>query len=134
MNILIFNWRDPRNPHAGGAETVTMEHAKAWVRLGHSVLWYTAKFPGAQGEEVIEGVHFVRSRFAHLRAPFFYWQHHHEVDIVTDEIHGISFFTPLYVWKPIVAFIHEVAGEIWDVMYPFPLNIIGKAMERIMFM
>ena len=32
MNILILNWRDPKNPKSGGAEQVTMEHAKAWVK------------------------------------------------------------------------------------------------------
>src|SRR5437879_3318402 len=45
MNILILNWRDSKNPLAGGAEIVTLEHAKAWVRAGHHVTWFTSFVP-----------------------------------------------------------------------------------------
>ena len=53
--------------------------------------------------------------------------------IVIDEIHGLPFFTTLYVKKPKIAFIHEVANEIWDYMYPFPINILGKFIEPLYF-
>ncbi|PJE70004.1 glycosyltransferase family 1 protein, partial [Candidatus Shapirobacteria bacterium CG10_big_fil_rev_8_21_14_0_10_48_15] len=39
MRILIFNWRDIKHHHQGGAEVVTFEHAKAWVKAGHRVTW-----------------------------------------------------------------------------------------------
>jgi len=32
LKILIFNWRDIRNPEAGGAEVFTHENAKRWVK------------------------------------------------------------------------------------------------------
>lgn len=136
MRILIFNWRDTLHPKAGGAEIVTLEHAKGWVRQGHSVTWFTASFSGAPKHEVMDGVTIVRwagSLTVYLIAPFYYLFHKNEFDLVVDEIHGIPFFTPLYVGKPIVAFIHEVAGEIWDYMAPFPINHIGKALERMYF-
>src|SRR3989304_4913798 len=99
MRILILNWRDPKNPKSGGAEIVTLEHAKAWVKKGHKVTWFTSKFAGSKG---------------------------------TEKIHGIPFFTPLYVKKPKIAFIHEVANEIWNYMYSFPINKIGKSIEPIL--
>jgi len=136
MHILIFNWRDPKNPQSGGAEIVTLEHAKAWVKKGHCVTWFTSQFPGASEEETIDGVHIIRRGTAfgvYFLTPFYYLKNKNKFDIVIDEIHGLPFFTPLYVKKPKVAFIHEVAAEIWDYMYPFPVNIIGKFLESLCF-
>lgn len=132
MKILILNWRDTRNPKSGGAEIVTMEHAEAWVKKGHSVVWFTSKFENLKNEEKIQGVNIVRrgSFFTvYFWAPFFYLFSNNKFDIVIDEIHGLPFFTPFYVRKPKIAFIHEVAREIWDYMYPFPINKIGKFLE-----
>ena len=32
MRILVMNWRDTKNPAHGGAEVVTHEHMKRWVK------------------------------------------------------------------------------------------------------
>ncbi len=140
MNILILNWRDPKNPKSGGAEIVTLEHAKAWVKKGHNVTWFTSKFNEAKKEEKINGINIVRrGNFltVFLHAPFFYLSRRSfsggGFDIVIDEIHGLPFFTPLYAKIPKIAFIHEVADEIWDYMFPFPLNKIGKFIEPLYF-
>lgn len=140
MNILILNWRDPKNPKSGGAEIVTMEHAKAWAAGGHNVTWFTSKFENSKETEKIDGVNIVRrGNFltVYLYAPFFYLSRRSfrggGFDVVIDEIHGIPFFTPLYVKKPKIAFIHEVADEIWDYMFPFPINKIGKIIEPLYF-
>ncbi len=136
MKILIFNWRDTNHPKAGGAEIVTLEHAKGWVQRGHSVTWFTAAFSGARRNEIIDGVSIVRaagSLTVYLVAPFYYLRNRNSFDVVIDEIHGVPFFTPLFVRGPKVAFIHEVAGEIWDYMVPFPISYIGKTLERLYF-
>lgn len=69
----------------------------------------------------------------YLLAPllyFFKWRGN--FDVVVDQIHGIPFLTPLWAWKSRkIAFIHEVAQEIWDEMLPWPVNIIGKLYERL---
>lgn len=133
MNILLLNWRDPKNPRAGGAEYVTMKHAMSWVAAGHAVTWLATSFPGGKNTEIINGVSIVRrgkgvSLFFYV--PYFYKTAKKKYDLVIDEIHGIPFFTPLYVRGPIIAFIHEVAGEIWDYIYPFPINHIGRFIEK----
>lgn len=136
MNILILNWRDPKNPKSGGAEIVTLQHAKAWAKAGHNVTWFASKFKGSRNSEKIENVKIIRggnSLTVYLLAPIFYFFSGNKFDLVIDEIHGIPFFTPLFVGKPKIAFIHEVAGEIWDYMYIFPLNKIGKLLERNYF-
>jgi len=134
MHILILNWRDPKNPKSGGAEIVTQEFAKGWVNKGNDVTWFTSRFTGSKPLESIDGIKIVRTGnyFAVFFYAFLYFMRHkNEIDIVIDQIHGIPFFTPLYVRKPIIAFIHEVANEIWDYMYPFPINKIGKFLEPL---
>lgn len=136
MNILILNWRDTKNPKSGGAEIVTLEHAKAWVKKGDKVTWFTSKFENAKKEEKIQGISIVRrGNFitVYLLASFFYLFSKNKFDLVIDEIHGLPFFTPLFVKKPKIAFIHEVADEIWDYMFPFPVNKIGKFIEPLYF-
>lgn len=132
MHILILNWRDWKHPKSGGAEIVTFEHAKAWAKVGHRVTWFTAGFDREPSEEFVNGVKMVRwagSLTVYLVAPLYYLLHRKEFDVVVDEIHGIPFFTPLYVRVPVVAFLHEVAGDIWDSMYSFPINVIGRILE-----
>lgn len=135
MNILIFNWRDPKNPKSGGAEIVTFEHAKAWVKAGHRVDWFASSFPGSSESESMEGVSVIRrgsEMTVHFKALIFYlFFKKIQYDIIIDEIHGLPFFTPWYVRVPKIIFIHEIAGIIWDYMYPFPLNIIGKQLEKL---
>ena len=136
MKILIFNWRDPKNSKAGGAETVTMEYAKAWVKNGHYVYWFTSSFKNAKKKEKIEGVTIIRfGNFltVFIGALFYYFFSKEKFDVVIDEFHGIPFFTPLFVKEKKIAFIHEVAGEIWKYMYPFPFSLIGRIIESCAF-
>ena len=137
MNILILNWRDIKNPKSGGAEIVTLEHAKAWVKKGHKVTWFTSEFNKSSREERFEGITIVRRGnylSVYLYAPFFYLFSGQKFDLVVDEIHSLPFFTPFFVRKPKLAFIHEVAGEIWDSMYSFPINKIGKMIEPLLLL
>lgn len=137
MRILILNWRCPKNPLSGGAEKVTLEHAKAWVKKKHSVTWLSGNYKGGKKNEIINGVQIYRFGSPisiYLLAPFIYWfKFKGNFDLVIDEIHGLPFFTPLYVKKPKIALIHEVADEIWDYMFPFPINKIGKFLESKYF-
>ncbi len=136
MNILLLNWRDVSHPKSGGAELVTMEHAKGWVKKGHSVTWVTAGYNNAKKNETVDGIRFVRrmgSFSIYLYVPFYVLWNSFQFDVIVDEVHGFPFFTPLVTRKPIVVFIHEIAGEIWDFMFPFPKNKIGKLLEYAYF-
>lgn len=143
MNILILSWRDPKHPLAGGAEQVVMEHAKGWKEAGHNITWFSSKFSGSRATEKIEGVTFVRSGYQYLgvqiTAFFYYLKNRNSVDLVIDQFHGIPFFTPLYVKKPKIALIQEVAGKVWLLNpLPLPLNIfvglIGFLVEPFIFL
>src|SRR3989344_3725339 len=119
MNILILNWRDIGSPHSGGAEILTHEMAKRWIKKAHTVTQFSARFSGARKNDSIDGVRIIREGSAEVRslsvpvfvAAYFWYRHEEErkYDVVIDEIHGIPFFTPWYVRRPTVALICEVA-------------------------
>jgi len=138
MKILILNWRDIKHPLAGGAEIATHEHAKAWISAGHSVTMFSSTFPNGKIEETIDGMRIIREGnhyTVHLKAAHFYLKNlKSKIDLVVDEFHFIPFFTPLYVSRKKIAYIHETAGENWFKNIYFPLNLIGYLLEPLIFL
>lgn len=142
MKILILSWRGPGHPNAGGAEIVTMAHARAWVKAGHEVTLFTSNFATAKAEQVVDGVKIIRrggQAFGVKIAAWWYFvSSGQEFDLVVDEFHGIPFFSPLYVWGPKLGYIHEVSKEVWSMNpWPKPFNLIpawvGRLLEPLIF-
>ena len=141
MKILILNWRDIKNPSSGGAEILTQELASGFVKKGHVVTQISAHFKGSRNEEIIDGVRIIRSgdpdarrlfKSVHFAAYRLYKKNFQgKVDLVIDEVHGIPFFTTLYVKEKKVALICEIAGDLWNIAVGFPFNIFGKIIEKI---
>lgn len=139
---MIFSWRGPGHPRSGGAEIVTHEHAKAWVKAGHTVTLFTSSFTDAKTEEMIDGIRVVRASSealgVKLAAYKWYKKQNEAFDVVFDHFHGLPFFTPLYVKEKKVAFIHEVTKEVWKLNnWAKPLNLLpallGPLFEPWMF-
>ena len=143
MNILIFSWRGPGHPYAGGAEQVTHEHAKSWVKEGHKVFLFTSSYKSTSGNNILDGVEIVRkgNQILGVQIAGFLWfslGKHPKFDLVIDQFHGIPFFTPIYVKTKKLAFIHEVAKEVWRLNpWPKPFNLIpyflGNLFEPLIF-
>ncbi|OGE41638.1 hypothetical protein A3B45_03545 [Candidatus Daviesbacteria bacterium RIFCSPLOWO2_01_FULL_39_12] len=143
MNILIFSWRGPGHPNAGGAEISTHEHAKEWARAGHDVTLFTSSYVGSKKKETVDGVSIIREGHqvfgVHLKGLRWYlFGKHKRYDLVIDQFHGIPFFTPLFVRAKKLAFIHEVAKEVWWLnSWQKPLNLIpailGTIFEPLVF-
>jgi glycosyltransferase involved in cell wall biosynthesis len=131
MRILWYNWRDIRNPDAGGAEVFTHEVCKRLVKNGgiESITLFTASFDGCKPEEVVDGVRIVRagSKYSvYKKAKEFYNGNKDSFDLVVDEINTKPFDTPSFVHdKPIVALIHQLAREFWFYETKFPINLLG---------
>ncbi len=118
LNILIFSWRGPKHPHQGGAEIVTHEYAKSWVKAGHNVTLFTSHFDQAEFEETIDGVKIIRSGSQILTVQiwalwWYLFKNKTSFNLVVDQFHGLPFFTPLYVRSKKLAFIHEVTKDVW---------------------
>lgn len=150
MNILMLNWRDPYNPHAGGAELITQRYAEFWAKK-HKVYWLSNSYQQSKSKEIINNIYYERispilsSNL--IKQLFFYpiylvksiWRakqiiKSQNIDIVIDEIHGFPFFTPIFSSKKNILLVCEVADKIWDKMYPFPINIIGKYFEKTLYL
>ena len=129
LRILWLNWRDIRNPEAGGAEVFTHEVAKRLVKMSWNVTLFTSMFPGARPEEDFDGVEIVRrgGRFTvYSRAKDYCRKFVDDFDVVVDEINTRPFLTPKYVKsRPILALIHQLAREYWFYETPWPLSWLG---------
>ena len=135
MHIIWFNWKDRRNPQAGGAELVTEELAQRLVQDGHTVTLVVAGFHGAPAGEVVHGVQVVRvgSRYSvYWKAYRYYVRSHRDTaDLVIDEMNTIPFFASWYARKPTFLFVHQLARQIWFYESWFPLNVIGYLLEPV---
>jgi len=114
------------------------------------VTWICNSYPGGLSDETISGVHFVRIGpalgytvfelfisyplfLAHTILTAIGLLHRQKPDLVIDEIHGLPFFTPLYSRPRAALWVCEVAGPIWDKMYPWPVNTIGSWLEKLIY-
>ena len=133
MNILIFNWRDIKNPIAGGAEVLTHEVARRWVAQGHQVTLVTSRFPSSLAQETLDGVEIIRRGNSWT----VYWhayrvyreQFHGRCDLVIDEVNTIPFFTPWYAREPILMHFNQMAREVWLYECWWPLGLVGYLCE-----
>lgn len=131
MKILIYNWRDIKNPDAGGAEVFTHEIARRWVGKGNEVTLFTSAFAGCRKEEVVDGVKIIRDGgkySVYWKAKEYYKKlFKGKFDIVVDEINTRPFVTPRFVnnGEKVVALIHQLAREFWFYETGFPINYLG---------
>jgi len=136
MKILIFSWRDIKNPEAGGSEKYFHELAKVWIKEGHKVDFICGGWEGCSKKEVIDGitVHRAGKKFSvYLLAPITYLKSKIKPDVIIDVENGIPFFTPLFSkCKRRILHIHHIHKDVWDRETKFPLNKIGKFLERDM--
>jgi glycosyltransferase involved in cell wall biosynthesis len=138
LRILVINWRDIRNPEAGGAEVVTHEVARRWVAAGHDVSLLTSRFAGAPAAETIDGVS-VR-RIGRLRHGTFHLRVQAHLarlrgfDALVDEVNTIGVLTPLWSRRlpPIVALVHQLAEDVWRAELPRPLAALGCGVEHLL--
>ncbi len=135
MRVLWFNWKDIKNPLAGGAEVYTHEIAKRLVRQGFEVILVASKYPKCSSEEYIDGYRVIRvgNKFTVYASAFTsYVKLVKDIkpDIVIDEVNTIPFFTPLYVNEPIIVLIHQLCRDCWRYNTILP-NTIGWSIERL---
>lgn len=135
MKLLWLNWKDRKNPLAGGAEVVNEELIKRLVADGHEVILLAAGFPGAPAEEVVDGYKVIR---VGNRWTVYYhaWRYYHAslkgwADLVIDEVNTIPFFAKFYVREPNILFVHMLCREIWFYQLFFPLSWIGYLAEPV---
>ena len=129
MKILWLNWRDIKNPEAGGAEVFTHEIASRLANKRYEIELFTSQFPNCNNDEEIDGVRIIRdgSKYSvYKRAERYYKSKKENYDLIIDEINTRPFLTPKYVKGiPILAIFHQLAREFWFYETRFPINLFG---------
>jgi glycosyltransferase involved in cell wall biosynthesis len=115
MRILIFNWQDITHPLSGGAEVHLHNIFARIVRRGHEVTLFSCSYPGAQREQILDGIRIIRRggrQFFNFRVPFTYFTRfrRERYDVVIDDMNKIPFFTALYVREPLLGIVHHLFG------------------------
>lgn len=136
MRVAFFNWRDIRNPLAGGAEVFVHNVLARLVMAGHRATLFTSSYPGSCGREAIDGIEHIRygGRYAIFpRAPLCYRKHiRGRFDAIVESINGVPFFMPLFAKEKVVPFIHQMTRENWHSGIAFPLSYAGYYLEDAM--
>jgi glycosyltransferase involved in cell wall biosynthesis len=126
VRVLWFNWRDLKNPDAGGAEVFTHEVMIRLAKMGHEITLFCPLFPNATPTEKIDGIEIIRSGgvfTVYLKAKQFYNKNKDRYDLVIDEINGKPFLSPKIVGdKPVLVLFHQLIHDIWFYETHFPLN------------
>lgn len=114
MRILALNWRDPRNPEAGGAEIHLHHILKRAAAAGHSVLQVSHAVQGLAPVEIIDGVTIhrhgrwysynltVRGYCERLDPSSF--------DLIVEDICKVPVFSPRWSATPVLAVVPHLFG------------------------
>jgi glycosyltransferase involved in cell wall biosynthesis len=120
--IVFLVWRDTRHPEGGGSELFVERVAEWLAGQGHDVTIACAAHGNAPQDEVVAGVRFRRrggrlTVYPHGLA-FLLSRFGRRADIVIDVQNGVPFFSPLVRRHGIVALVHHVHREQWQIIYP----------------
>ena len=132
VRILLLNWRDVRNPRAGGAEHLTHEVARRLVLAGHEVTWFTSRPRGAPASDRIDGVRIVRrgtELTTRLAAPAFARQK--AFDVIVEQVNTLPYFAPAWSRVPVVLWVNQLAREVWWYEAPWPAAAVGYVSEPV---
>lgn len=135
MKILIFNWKDLKNPKAGGAELVTQEIAKRFVLDGHQVTIICSNFKNSKQFDNYHGVKIIRvgNKWTVYWKAFRYYKKYlaNKFDLVIDEINTVPFFAKFYVKEKNIILCFQLCRQVWFYQIIFPFNLIGYLIEPI---
>jgi glycosyltransferase involved in cell wall biosynthesis len=135
VKILVFNWRDIKNPEAGGAE-VHLHETFRRIASRHSVTLVSSAFRGCNRVELVDDIRIIRIAgkvsFTYV-APLYYLAklRHEDFDIVVEDISKMPLLTPVYVRKPLVAIIHMIHGRILYRELFWPMAVGVDVSERL---
>ncbi|MFN8176573.1 MAG: glycosyltransferase family 4 protein [bacterium] len=127
-NILLVNWNDRTNPHAGGAEIHLHEMFGRLAARGHRVTLLCSGYRGAPHEEMLDGIRVVRvgGRYTfNFVLPFALRRLAGPCDVVVEALNKLPLCTPLYARAPVVGIGHHLFGAtiFREVPPPFSLYV-----------
>ena len=135
MRILLVNWNDRENPHAGGAEVHLHEIFGRLTRRGHTIDLVTSGWPGAAREAQLDGMrverHGSRYGFALRARPAvrrLLAAHHY--DVVVEDINKLPLFLARVTDRPFCAIVPHLFGTTAFLEASWPVAAVVWAAER----
>lgn len=115
MRILLVNWNDRENPHAGGAEIHLHELFGRIASWEHDVRLVASGWPGCAPRAVVDGIQVTRiggrHSFAVLgRAAVRRALREQQFDVVIEDINKVPLFLPTLTALPFVAIVPHLFG------------------------
>lgn len=115
MRILVVNWQDRENPHAGGAELHLHEVFGRIAQRGHDVDLLCSGFGEAPSRTVIDGIRVNRvgSRFTfplHAGRAYRRLAQARDYDVVVEDLNKIPLFTTRWRPRRLVVLTHHLFG------------------------
>ena len=115
MRLVAVNWRDLRNPDAGGAEIHLHEILIRMAARGHEVTLFASSYPGAAESDSYDGIDVIRqgtwynANFVVPRAVKAFLRRR-PADLILEDINKIPFFMPWYTDVRVLPIIPHLFG------------------------
>ena len=136
MRILLVNWNDRENPHAGGAEIHLHElFGRIAARGGgHEVHLVASGWPGCAPHAVVDGIQVTRLGGRHSFAPRARGAvrralRKQRFDVVIEDINKLPLFLPMLTSLPFVAIVPHLFGTTAFAEASAPLAAVVWAAE-----
>jgi glycosyltransferase involved in cell wall biosynthesis len=134
MRILVLNWRDPKNPEAGGAEIHLHEILRRAVVAGHEIVQVSHEVEGLPPVESIDGVEIHR----HGKWYSFNLSLRHyckkldltSFDLVVEDLCKLPFFSPRWTDTPVMVIVPHLFGTTAYREVSYPKALYTNLLER----
>ncbi len=132
--IHFVAWRDLEDPEAGGSELHAHKIASLWAAAGLDVTFRTSAVPGAPQALSRDGYRVLRRAGRYAVFPGAAWEGirmgHRPGDALVEIWNGMPFLSPLWYRGPRLVFLHHVHAEMWGMVLPRSLAVLGDTVER----
>lgn len=136
LRILVVNWQDRLNPHAGGAEIHLHEIFSRLAGRGHSVTLLASNWPGGEPRALVDGiqVHRVGGRYTFpLHARRAYRKIARDgYHLIVEDVNKLPLFAPRWSDTPVVCLVPHLFGTTAFAQETWPVAAMVWLAERAM--
>jgi glycosyltransferase involved in cell wall biosynthesis len=135
VNILVVNWQDRLNPHAGGAEIHLFEIFRRLVERGHRVRLVCSGWAGAPRTAVVDGIEVTRTGGRHTfalsgRGAVRTALAAERPDVVVEDVNKLPLFVGGLTERPLCVIIPHLFGTTAFQEAPWPMAVAVWLAER----